>query len=315
VELFLLAGLPNPEHARAERVLKDIAGRYAKVISVASGGHDGYLFRPGTVDTLVRGAAQFAVRRFRHRSADQAARPRRIVLFYVPAGDDHQLLSAFDFFVFSVPMRELAHYDEAGRQLRHQSRACEPAIRQAFDSYSRHLVNVVQSKVESRRSSEPLLLPPLNFRLSDRPLQHVFRELTCGVRTWERPFVDELVAEEFDHERLPEFLRPQERQMAFRDARGVVFPCARPTESHALRDREIHDPLGDDRDSVADLQDILRSAYRFGTPLPDGFHHDAQLEWGRRFHDMEFQCSRRGRTLVNGSHVNIYPNDFVRFGQ
>jgi DNA invertase Pin-like site-specific DNA recombinase len=44
-----------------------------------------------------RGAAEFATRRFKNRSDNQACRPRYIVLFYVPADDDQQLLIAVIF--------------------------------------------------------------------------------------------------------------------------------------------------------------------------------------------------------------------------
>ena len=52
--------------------------------------------------------------------------------------------------------------------------------------------------------------------------------------------------------------------------------------------------------------------YRFGTSLPQGFHHDAQFEGGRHFNQTRFDCSREGELLVTASHVNIYPNDYVR---
>lgn len=308
VDLFLLAGLPNPQHARAEAYLKRIAGANSRVIAAASGSHDGRLFRQGTVSVLFRAAAQFAVRRFKNRSDDQAVRPRRIVLFYVPADDDQQLLAAFDFFVFPVPLRGLTAFDELGHQKRYQSGACERAIKDAFDVYSRDLVGVLQRRIESRKSSEPLLLPPLNFQLPGRPLRQAFCELTRGARTWENSVPEGVVATTFDHERLPDFLGYQERQVMYRDARNVVFPCARPGELHGPP------PEISPTDSESTLRDFLRSAYRFGAPLPDGFHHDAQLEEGRHFRDMPFHCTRNGRILVTASHANIYPNDYVRPG-
>jgi hypothetical protein len=109
----------------------------------------------------------------------------------------------------------------------------------------------------------------------------------------------------FDGEMLPAFLDHNERQMIFQDFRGVVFPCARPAELHGSQ--EI--------DTTADasvLRQILRSAYRFGRSLPQGFHHDTQLEGGRHFNQFKFDCSREGELAVTASHANIYPNDFVR---
>src|SRR5205823_2288579 len=98
-----------------------------------------------------------------NRSDDQSARPRRITLFYVPSDDDRLLLEAFDFFVFPVPLRDVAKYDERGHQLRHQRNACEDAIKKALENYTREFLGIVQRRVESRKSSEALLLPPMNF--------------------------------------------------------------------------------------------------------------------------------------------------------
>ena len=117
-----------------------------------------------------------------------------------------------------------------------------------------------------------------------------------------------MVAEMFDRKMLPQFLDHHERQLIFRDARGVVFPCARPTELHGAQ--EI-DPNAE----VSILREVLRSTYRFGTSLPQGFHHGAQFGEGRHFNQTSFQCSRNGELLVTASHANIYPNDFVNPAQ
>jgi hypothetical protein len=309
VDLLLLAGLPNPLHKRIEEFLKELAGVYSKVIAVSSASYDGPLYRQATVTILLRAAAEFSIRRLKNRGENQPPRPRRIVLFYVPTDDDEQLLSAFDFFVFPVPLRDLAEFDEAGHQKRHDRLVCEQAIRKAFDVYSRELIGLLQPRIEIRKSSEPLLLPPRNFHLPQRKLQQSFCELTRRTRTWENAMPDGVHPEMFGHEQLPAFLGYQERQLIFRDARDVIFPCARANELH-WRPPDDLQPESD----VRVLQDFLRSIYRFGTPLPDGFHHDAQLEWGRTFDEMAFDCSRNGVIPVTGTHANIYPNDFVRIG-
>jgi hypothetical protein len=308
VDLLLLAGLPHPLHSRIEEFLKELAGVYSKVIAVSSASHDGPLYRKHPVASLLRAAADFSIRRLKNRGNDQPPRPRRIVLFYVPADDDQQLLSAFDFFVFPVPLRDLADFDEAGHQKRHNRVVCEQAIQKAFEVYSCELIGSLQPRIESRRSSEPLLLPPLNFHLPQRKLQQAFCELTRRTRTWENAMPDGIVPEMFDREQLPEFLRHQERQVIFRDARDVIFPCARANELHGQL------PDVQPESDLTVLQDFLRSVYRFGTPLPDGFHHDAQLEGGRHFHNMSFDCSRNGPISVTASHANLYPNDYIRIG-
>ena len=308
VDLFLIAGLPNPQHARAEAYLKGLAGSCAKVIAVASANDDGPLFRKSAVESLLRAATKFAIRRLKNRSNEQSAQPRRIVLFYVPAEDDERLLHAFDFFVFPVRMRDLASFDETGRQRRHQRTTCEQAVKKAFDAYKHELVGVIQPRIESRKSSEPLLLPPLNFHLPGRPLQNAFCELSRGARAWKNAVPEGIVAVMFDSEMLPAFLKPQERQLIFRDARGVVFPSARAGEMHG-QIQEV-EPDGD----MSTLREVLRSTYRFGASLPFGFHHDAQYEGGRTLRNVSFQCSRKGLISVTSTHANIYPNDYVRPG-
>lgn len=305
VDLFLLAGLPNPLHSRIEEFLQNVAGSNAKVIAIPSPSYDGKLYRERTVQTLLMASAHFAIRRLKNRSEDQAARPRRIVLFYVPAEDAERLLRAFDFFVFPVSLPDLATFDEQGRQRRHHRGVCESAIRKGMEVYNRDLVQLLQQRIESRKSYEPLLLPPANFHLNDQRLRQAFCELTRGTREWANAMPGTVSPQTFDHEMLPNFLDPNERQLIFRDTRNVVFPCARPREFHGV-------PEIDSDAELAVLRELLRTIYRFGISLPQGFHHDAQFEGGRHFNQTRFDCSREGQLLVTASHVNIYPNDYVR---
>jgi hypothetical protein len=308
VDLFLLAGFPNPLHARVEGFLQTLAGSHSRAIATAFPSYDGALYRENSVQTLFTAGARFAVRRLKNRSDDQSARPRRIVLFYIPADTDELLIRAFDFFVFPVPLRDLSTYDETGTQRRHLRHECESAIRKAMETYARILVGSLQGRIESRKSHEPLLLPPVNFHLPDERLKRVFCELTRGTRAWENTMPDTIAAKAFDNEKLPNFLRPQEHQVIFKDARGVVYPCSRATEMHGIQ--------GIDPDADAPiLREMLRSTYRFGTSLPQGFHHDAQFDYGRHFDNTRFDCSQKGACLVSGSHANVYPNDFVNPAQ
>ena len=309
VDLLLLAGLPSSLHKRIEAILKELAGPSAKVVAVPSASHDGPLYRSSVVQTLLRAAGQFSIRRLQNRGADQPPRPRRIVLFYVPSSDDHQLLNAFDFFVFPIPLRGLAEFDEVGHQKRHDRLTCEGAVRLALEIYSLELITWIQPRIESRKSTEPLLLPPRNFHLPHRKIRDFFLELTRRTQSWENAFPEHTAAEIFEFEQLPGFLDRAERKAMFRDARNVIFPCARATQLHW----RVPD-LGPESDLTL-LQDFLRSTYRFGTPVPDGFHHDAQLEWGADFDEMPFDCSREGAIRVSGKHANIYPNDFVKSGR
>jgi len=305
VDLFLLAGLPNPLHLRVEQYLKDYVGEAAQVVAVPSSS-DGSLYRERTVETLLRASGQFTLKRIRSRAADGPPRPRRLALLYVPAPEDRRLLQAFDHFVFPVPLWDLSEFDDSGRQKRHDRIACEAAIRDAIELYMLELVTWIQPRIEGRRATEPLLLPPRNFHLRDRGIESFFLELSRRSRSWEEAAPEDLVPETFEYEQLPGYLRRDERLAMFRDARDVIFPCARPTQLH------WHVPELAPDEKVGLFQDFLRSTYRFGAPLPDGFHHDVQLEWGAEFNRMPFECSREGNIEVSGNHANIYPNDYVR---
>jgi hypothetical protein len=306
IDLFLIAGIPHPLNLRIEESLRNIAGISAKVVTVSSVSHDGQLYRKATVQSLLRSAGQFAVKRLGSQAADAPPSPRRIAIFYVPASDDDLLLRAFDYFIFPVPLRELAEFDELGHQKRHDRNACERAVAAAFEMYNRELVTLIQPRIEGRRPTEQLLLPPQNFHLQHQAIGSFFLELTRRARSWGDAALAEVKSEVFDHEQLPKFLRPQERLAMFRDARNVIFPCARATQLHGRL------PELEPSSEVKLFQDFLRTTYRFGAPLPGGFHHDVQLEWGDEFDRMTFDCSREGRIQVSGSHANIYPNDFIR---
>ncbi|MDQ2774653.1 MAG: hypothetical protein M3Y57_06970 [Acidobacteriota bacterium] len=219
VDLFLLAGIPHALQTAIAAFLENLAGAHSKVIAASSPSFDGLLYREKTVQTLLTAAAQFAVRRLKNRSDDQAARPRRIALFYVPAADDELLLRAFDFFVFPIPLRGLSVFNNAGKQRRHQREECEAEIRRGMDVCVRDLIGSVQRRVESRKSQEPLLLPPMNFHIADQRLKQAFRELTRSARAWENAMPELFVAQQFDREKLPSFLAVKEHQMIFQDSR------------------------------------------------------------------------------------------------
>ena len=55
----------------------------------------------------------------------------------------------------------------------------------------------------------------------------------------------------------------------------------------------------------------MRSVFRFGVPLINGYHHDVQFA-GHALSGQTFECSREGFVQLNSNYANIYPNDFVR---
>jgi hypothetical protein len=186
------------------------------------------------------------------------------------------------------------------------TQACRqaPGPARAGGFYTRELIGGVQQRVESRRSAQALLLPPLNSHLKEQRAKDAFCELTRGARAWANAMPEGINPEMFDRQRLPDFLGHQETQVIYKDTRGVVFPCCRASEPHGGQEF-------DHSAKVELLRDLLQSTYRFGASLPPGFHHDAQFEGGRDFKATPFECSRNGQLSVSATHANIYPNDYV----
>jgi len=296
--LYVLAGLPPDIHNWARGHLQRLRP-IAQVIAVASSRQDGVLLYPKQlVSTLLASVAGFAMR---HRTRGPASppRPKSITLLYVPSQDAERLLRAFDFAVIAGPLTTLQAYGENGRQFRHERVAVEKAIDDAIGrtGQPKLALDEIAQRIGRLTDREALLLPPRNFHLEEGRLERLFIEF----RQSQRPINDRFV--ELDLARIG----PRADSLAYVDGRKVAFFTARAYHGFP---REIREPP-----SERDLQSVLRSLYRFGAPLLNGFHHDAHPRDGGSFQDFEFDCERDGRVAVTASHANIYPNDFVRAAQ
>jgi hypothetical protein len=304
VQMFVVAGLPKALSERANSILRELVPGEINVVSLASA--EDALYRDALVSGIVRAVAGFAIRRRTHGSVGVVA-PSSITLMYVPAPDEDRLLRRFDFAVFPVPLAELAARDAKGHQLRHSYDAVRAALARAVAASGpvRTNQNVVRERA-NRRDGEALLLPPNNFQVErEVPVSRLFLEILRGDRPWTDRLA-ELRLGRFTKENLPH-VPPQQTRKAFQDHRGLVFLTAHPTAYHG-QTREIERDITD-----AKLLSLLKSLYRFGAALPNGFHHDAQLEHAKSLAGLVFDCCMKGAIQGNGSHANIYPNDFVRF--
>lgn len=306
-DLYLLAGLPKEVVNATENFLATAYKGSVRVHAVPASSKDGKLYPQSNIDALLRVALKFIDRRMKNKPTAEP-HPRSIFLLYVPAQDQDLLLTALDFCVFPVAMRKLAEFID-GRQCRHALKYCFEAVKAAMTIVSRDFQEIVQPRVKSRRSSESLLLPPENFEGRSGPIREFFVELTRETRSWADPYPDRELLRWFDSEDLPEFLRGGERKEIFRDTRKLVFPCARPSESHGLTPPVLLE------EELRYLQHNLKTMFRFGAPLEEGFHHDVQLEKGQRIKGVKFRCSRLGCITVDATHANVYPNDYVRPGK
>ncbi len=226
--------------------------------------------------------------------------PAFITVAYVPDDSQEQLLRAVDFGVFSVALLGLQEYN-AGRQMRHDIKTCRQIVASTLDR-SRPALGELMRRISSYSSRDPIFLPPLNFHLSKaKRLADAFVEVRSGMRLWTDRFAEAETARATKEE-LPFHVRGPHADV-FQDDRGLFFP----------RDSSNHAPARGFEDSATVQQRIhsLRSSYRFGVPLPSGFHHDAQFS-KRALGGTQFECTEQGQINLYSDYASVYPNDFVR---
>ena len=304
--MFIVAGLPPSLNNRAASVLSECSPGAAKVVALPSAQQDGPLYPERLVSSIVRGVGGFAVRRRTHGPDDLTA-PSSITLMYVPASDDVRLLRCLDFAVFPVALNELAARDGRGQQLRHSFVAVEAAFARVLDTAgsSKRSFDIIRERINRPHDSEALLLPPRNFVVHGNVrVAALFEGFQRGERPWSDRFA-ELQLLPFTQDNLPRLPLGQTRR-AFRDHRNLVFLTAHPT-AYDGKAREVEVETSDN-----EVLNRMKGLYRFGAALPNGFHHDVQLEHGRDLGGTEFECAEMGPIQADGSYVNIYANDFVR---
>ncbi|WP_143255430.1 hypothetical protein [Brevundimonas sp. ZS04] len=306
----MIAGLPR---AILGNVIERLQQRFPKRTfkGTPARQEDGVLYPPDMIEKLLHEVADFAIRRRSSGKLSDPA-PRSIILAYVPAADDERLMSAFDFSVMPAPLAALAAYGgDKGRQYRHSADAAFLAVEDALGERGIPKLNLDEVKQRVARlanDSEVLLLPPENFRLHDRDrLSTLFRSYRRGERVAADRF-PELQTQRLssaDIRRLGEDVRH-----CHVDADKRAFLMAHP----AAYDGSEWE-LEEEKAKAAAIKPVLRSLYRFGAPLPDGFHHDVQFADGSAFANSSFDCLRNGLVRYTCPYVNVYPDDFVRPGK
>lgn len=298
--VVLLAGLPN---SIARPVSISIQEHFfpARVISQASGFDNDYLYRSETVSGLVQAISGYAIRQAKAKQSGVA--PASILLAYVPSADDERLLEEFDFYVFPIRLARLAEYNEHGKQYRHDREVVEDYVRASIETAFRNLNMELLPRLSAPRWTEPLFLPPRNFRVSAmQRMADIFRKMRQGVQSWVDPLPD-VRRMKATYEDLPHHLSRGASREVCSDYRALLFPTDK--TNHGLQ-RGL-DPASSDRDR----NQFMRSAFRFGVPLISGYHHDVQFA-GRKLSGQTFECSRQGVVTLNCQYANIYPNDFIR---
>jgi hypothetical protein len=252
---------------------------------------------------LLRAVSEYAVRQLKAQMSAPA--PAQILLAYVPASDDERLLAEFDFFVFPVRLTRLAEYDHYGRQYRHDRTTAEGYVVSSIQTALRDFVEV-KRRLSSISMREPLFLPPRNFKVSQTErMADIFKDMRQAARPWGSP-VTEIRTEKVTHDDLPKHVLGGGHKEVFSDSRGLLFPHD-PTDHGPARDLPS-------ASSHEERKQFMRSSFRFGVPLINGYHHDAQFA-RRDLGGTTFECPVGGIMQLNSDYANVYPNDFVRPGK
>jgi len=301
--LVLLAGLPHPTCSAVASIVEANLSPSARVIFEASGADGSNLYKKQTVTGLVRAVSEYAVRQLKAQTA--APTPTQIILAYVPAADDEQLLSEFDFFVFPVRLTRLAAYDHYGRQHRHNLTTTEEYVLSSIQAALCDFVEI-KRRLSSISLREPLFLPPRNFKVSPTErMSDIFKELRQAERHWGST-IPEVRLAKVTHDDLPKHVLGGGHKEIFSDSRDLLFPHDSTNHGFArdLAPASSHE----------ERKQFMRSSFRFGVPLISGYHHDVQYV-GRDLGGATFECSVGGVVQLDSDYANVYPNDFVRPGK
>jgi hypothetical protein len=296
--LVVLAGLPLATSPGVAKWLGERLPNSPRVVFVPGPERDGYLYKPAYVEQCLRAATGYAERVASFAPPEPA--PNALILAYVPDHSATILLDAFSFSAFPIPVVGLDEYS-LGRQVRHNETESREIALNTIKAAAEPL-GVVKRRLNTYSPKDPLFLPPQNFLLAPGVyLSHLFSELRDGTKAWTDAI--EVPIMRATHADLPAHAGQHGLNVSI-DARELLFP--RDLSAHAgVRE------LNEDEQGVKHRENLLRTLYRFGTPLPGGFHHDVQFA-RRSLATTEFHCAVKGRFPVNSNYANVYPDDFVR---
>lgn len=297
--LLILAGLPHSICTAVAKTVESNCRPQLRVVFQASGNNDAQLYKPATLEALICAVSGYAERQ--RRASQVPPAPEHVLLAYIPSDDDQRLLKEFEFFAFPIRLTRLAEFDY-GRQLRHDLRIASDYVLSSLQ-LAWPVFAEIKRRLSSPSEKDPLFLPPKNFWVSERErMADVFSEFLRQRLAWNDPLL-QLSRVNVTHEDLPNNLRPGAHRSVLCDSRGLLFP-------HDHSNHGVSRELLEDS-SVRDRQLLLRSNFRFGVRLSDGYHHDVQF-CGRDLGGQEFNCAVAGNIRLRCSHASVYPNDYVR---
>lgn len=302
--MVIVAGLPVRTHKPS---LQKFSERFPDVIvqGTPASASDGALYSDRYVQQLVQDVGQFILRR--RENGHQQPTPAGIHLLFVPSTDQEKLLREFDFFVMPTALRGLEEWSHQGKQRRHDFDAVASVLTESFQrsAPARSNLNVVRRRLGYLSDNEALLLPPRNYLTADGELANIFRKLRSGDLEWTDRF-ERLGPSDLTHDDVPNRISKKQTRHPFIDIRDLAFFVAHPT----AYDGNVWETEEDS--SQLELVLSLRSLYRFGGAMPQGFHHDVQRRDGRGLGRATFNCAKRGSIESSENYANVYPNDAIR---
>ncbi|MEI8393674.1 MAG: hypothetical protein WCF85_02985 [Rhodospirillaceae bacterium] len=305
LRLYVIAGLQqNITPGVRDQLQKKFSADKIQIIAVRSGNDDHNLYNHGTVDTLLRTTAEFAVRRLNKSLKKNLPEvPGRIVLFYIPSNDDEYLLTQFDHFAYPVPLQPNTQHGK--RDIR---------WRADFDMALRIVSDAINNLTKANLPGPELpcnditMLPPKNFRpdQDELTLDQYFQRIRKSGLSFDdlRKIIK---PKKFNNSELPKVLGSVKAKYFYVDHRGIVFPPSKSGSGDHALPRQIPGEAG-----INEIRRLMNQLFRFGVPLRPGFHHDAQYPDDKPLEGNQFHCSVQGSVKVYGTHANVYPNDMVR---
>ncbi len=305
--MVVLAGLPRQTATAAANTVSNTIGPWRSV-SVPFEEDDYCLYASeGAIADLLRQVCGFAEKLQKRNNGNPIPAPSRIVLLYVKSGLSEKLLESFGFSVLPIPLEVPDWAWPKGKHWRFSIENVTNAIRGTLERLLEGPSAALKERLEARRSSDPLLLPPRNFHLKNgNLLSDRFLELMESL-DW-HALEKEIQPVKFTNENFAAYYKKVGgKNKRFNvDARGLVFPAS---------NRGMHGPARESliaQGNSGSLKLLLESAYRFGTPLPAGYQHDVQYPHDKLLSNEQFACSVEGIVSISGTHANVYPNDSVR---
>jgi hypothetical protein len=312
--LFIIAGAPRASADGIRNRFQVFYKKYCEIASAAFGSDDHGVYGRKAVEALFLDVAKRVLYKRQHESGSKKTSPSKIILFFAEGRDEEALLSQFNFFVHPI---------RVSLKNRNHINSVIDSYQNAFLAASNDpdCLAFVEDQVQFQYRRTPLLLPSKNF-LHDKAIgavENLFAKIMRGEWRWNQ-LGSEIDTRMFSSQDFPEFPIRKRKFVAHVDQRELVFPIPHEVEMHAddwdlPEDVWIKASSGRIEDRIRTQKSIqikLNELYRFGIPIREGLHYDVQKQFNPQIRNIAFHCVKNGLRNPKDTHINVYPNDYVR---